>query len=195
MRRLTQLAGLMVALLSLPTIAQQISSYERTRDRGATESVHKTTLVGYGLVVGLHGTGDRRPTTFSTQLLDNLLLKMRATIPAASLKAKNVAAVFVLASLAPSSAAGSQINVTVSSIGDATSLEGGALLPASLYAVDGQAYAEAQGPVTRAGHTAERNSQQTNRPVAGFVLNGGLVERSPARITTAGNGEVGATNH
>ena len=195
MRRLTQLAGLMVALLSLPTIAQQVSSYERTRDRGATESVHKTTLVGYGLVVGLHGTGDRRPTTFSTQLLDNLLLKMRATIPAASLKAKNVAAVFVLASLAPSSEAGTQIDVTVSSIGDATSLEGGMLLPASLYAVDGQVYGEAQGPVTSGAHSAEKNSQQTNHPAAGFVLNGGLVDRSPAPITMAGNGEVGATDH
>ncbi len=195
MRRLTQLAGLMVALLSLPTIAQQVSSYERMRDRGATEGVHKTTLVGYGLVVGLPGTGDRRPTVFGAQMLDSVLLKMGATIPAASLKAKNVAAVFVLASMAPSSTAGSQIDVTVSSIGDATSLEGGTLLPASLYAVDGQAYAEAQGPVTRSAHAVERSSQQTNHPAAGFVLNGGLVERCATPEATAGNGEVSATDH
>jgi flagellar P-ring protein FlgI len=186
-KRLPQIACLMVALVSKPAIAQQALCYEQTRDRAAIEGVHKTALVGYGLVVGLPGTGDRRPTIFSAQLLDNLLLKMGATIPAASLKAKNVAAVFVLASLPPSAAAGAQIDVTVSSIGDAISLEGGTLLPTPLYAVDGQDHAEARGLVTRRGRSTERNSQQMNLPTAGFVLNGGLVERGAAPKATAGN--------
>ncbi len=195
MRRLVQVVCLIIVLLSQTAIGQQVPSYMQVRDRVAMEGDRRTALVGYGLVVGLRGTGDRRPTIFSAQMLDNLLLRMGATIPAASLKTKNVAVVFVLASFAPSSAAGTQFDVTVSSIGDATSLEGGTLLPAPLYDVDGKVYAEAQGPVTLGGHSAERNAQPTKRPAAGFVLNGALVERGAAPKTTAGNGEVGATDH
>ena len=187
MKRLTQVVCLMVALVSLPAIAQQVPSYEQIRDRAAIDGVHQKALVGYGLVVGLPGTGDRRPTMFSAQMLDSLLLRMGTTIPSGSRKAKNVAVVFVLASLPPVVAAGAQIDVTISSIGDATSLEGGTLLPAPLYAADGQVYAEAQGQVTQRGHSEGRNSKQVNHPAAGFVLNGGLVERSGAPTMTAEN--------
>jgi len=159
--------------------AQPAAHYVQIRDLATIEGVRENPLVGYGMVVGLAGTGDRRQTMFSTQTLGNILLKMGVTIPAAAVSVKNVAAVFVTASLPPFSRPGTQIDVTVSSIGDATSLEGGTLLLAPLYAADGQVYAEAQGPVTLGGYSAGRagNSKQVNHPTAGRVPNGGLVER------------------
>jgi flagellar P-ring protein FlgI len=150
------------------------------RDLATIEGVRENPVIGYGMVVGLAGTGDRRQTMFSTQTLANILQKMGVQIPAASVSVKNIAAVFVTASLPPFSRPGSQIDVTVSSIGDATSLEGGTLLLAPLYAADGQVYAEAQGAVILGGYSAGRagtNSKQVNHPTAGRIPNGGLVER------------------
>lgn len=150
------------------------------RDLATIEGVRENPLIGYGMVVGLAGTGDRRQTMFSTQTLANILQKMGVQIPAAAVSVKNIAAVFVTASLPPFARPGTQIDVTVSSIGDATSLEGGTLLLAPLYAADGQVYGEAQGAVTLGGYTAGRagtNSKQVNHPTAGRIPNGGLVER------------------
>src|SRR5271166_4896187 len=183
MNRRLQLVS--VFLLLVPALASQFAFGEQThayvqiRDLTTIEGVRENPLIGYGMVVGLAGTGDRRQTMFSTQTLGNILLKMGVTIPAASVSVKNVAAVFVTASLPPFSRPGAQIDVTVSSIGDATSLEGGTLLLAPLYAADGQVYAEAQGPVTLGGYSAGRsgNTKQVNHPTAGRVPNGGLVER------------------
>jgi len=170
---------LMVAIVSQAAMGQPANHYVQIRDLATIEGVRENPLIGYGMVVGLAGTGDRRQTMFSTQTLGNILLKMGVTIPAASVSVKNVAAVFVTASLPPFSRPGTQIDVTVSSIGDATSLEGGTLLLAPLYAADGQVYAEAQGPVTLGGYSAGRggNTKQVNHPTAGRVPNGGLVER------------------
>jgi flagellar P-ring protein FlgI len=170
---------LIVAPLSPTGIGQETVRNVQIRDLATIEGVRENPLVGYGMVIGLAGTGDRRQTMFSTQTLGNILLKMGVTIPASAVSVKNVAAVFVTASLPPFSRPGTQIDVTVSSIGDATSLEGGTLLLAPLYAADGQVYAEAQGPVTLGGYSAGRggNSKQVNHPTAGRVPNGGLVER------------------
>jgi len=170
---------LMVVLASRVAFGQQTDHFVQIRDLATIEGVRENPLVGYGMVVGLAGTGDRRQTVFSTQTLGNILLKMGVTIPAAAVSVKNVAAVFVTSSLPPFSRPGTQIDVTVSSIGDATSLEGGTLLLAPLYAADGQVYAEAQGPVTLGGYSAGRsgNTKQVNHPTAGRVPNGGLVER------------------
>ncbi len=181
MQRYLQI-GLGLLLLSALTgsgPAEQADHYVQIRDLATIEGVRENPLIGYGMVVGLAGTGDRRQTMFSTQTLGNILLKMGVTIPASAVSVKNVAAVFVTASLPPFSRPGAQIDVTVSSIGDATSLEGGTLLLAPLYAADGQVYAEAQGPVTLGGYSAGRagNSKQVNHPTAGRVPNGGLVER------------------
>jgi flagellar P-ring protein precursor FlgI len=131
------------------------------------------------MVVGLAGTGDRRQTVFSTQTLGNVLQKMGVQIPVAAVSVKNVAAVFVTATLPPFAHPGTQIDVTVSSIGDAISLDGGTLLLAPLYGADGLVYAEAQGTVTLGGFSAGRgaNSKQVNHPTAGRISNGGLVER------------------
>ena len=152
------------------------------RDLMTVEGVRENPLIGYGMVVGLAGTGDRQQTMFSTQTLGNILQKMGVTIPVKSVSVKNVAAVFVTASLPPFARPGTQIDVTVSSIGDATSLSGGTLLLTSLYAADGQVYGEAQGALTLGGYTAGKggNSKQVNHPTAGRIPNGGLVERDVA---------------
>jgi flagellar P-ring protein precursor FlgI len=152
----------------------------------ASAGVHENRLAGYGLVIGLAGTGDRRKTTFSSQMLDNIVLKLGATIPAAAVRGQNVAAVFVTASLPPLARPGARIDVTVSPLGDATRLEGGTLLLAPLYAADGQVYAEAQGPVTfgRSGSAPARNQVVTGR-----ILKVGLVEREyPAGPTSREGG-------
>jgi len=160
--------------------AQETKTKLAIRDLATIEGVRENPLIGYGMVVGLAGTGDRRQTLFSTQTLANVLQKMGVQIPAAAVTVKNIAAVFVTASLPPFARPGTQIDVTVSSIGDATSLEGGTLLLAPLYAADGQVYAEAQGAVVLGGYSAGKsgtNSKQVNHPTAGRVPNGGLVER------------------
>jgi flagellar P-ring protein FlgI len=152
------------------------------RDLITIEGVRDNPLIGYGLVVGLAGTGDRRQTVFSTQTLGNILSKMGVQIPTAAVSVKNAAAVFVTASLPPFARPGTQIDVTVSSVGDASSLEGGTLLLAPLYAADGRIYAEAQGALTLGGYSAGKggNTKQVNHPTAGRIPNGGLVERDIA---------------
>jgi flagellar P-ring protein precursor FlgI len=160
--------------------AQDNKTHLAIRDLASIEGVRENPLIGYGMVVGLAGTGDRRQTMFSVQTLANILQKMGVQIPAGSVSVKNVAAVFVIASLPAFARPGTQIDITVSSIGDATTLEGGTLLLAPLYGADGQVYAEAQGAVTLGGYTAGKsgtNSKQVNHPTAGRIPNGGLVER------------------
>jgi len=149
------------------------------RDLMTVEGVRENPLIGYGMVVGLAGTGDRRQTMFSTQTLGNILQKMGVTIPVGAVSVKNIAAVFVTASLPPFARPGTQIDVTVSSIGDATSLAGGTLLLTPLYAADGKVYGEAQGALTLGGYSAGKggNTKQVNHPTAGRIPNGGLVER------------------
>ncbi len=168
--------GLAVAFLP----AQETTTHLPIRDLASIEGVRENPLIGYGMVVGLAGTGDRQQTMFSVQTLANILQKMGVQIPVASVSVKNVAAVFVTASLPAFARPGTHIDVTVSSIGDAKTLEGGTLLLAPLYAADGQVYAEAQGAVTLGGYTAGKsgaNSKQVNHPTAGRIPNGALVER------------------
>ena len=187
MKRTVLLALLLCPCFFCPPMATLEAQGNKTmlpiRDLASIEGVRENPLVGYGIVVGLNRTGDSQQTIFSVQTLANVLQKMGVQIPAASLNAvtvKNVATVLVTASLPPFARPGIQIDVTVSSIGDAKSLEGGTLLLAPLYAADGKVYAEAQGAVTLGGYTAGRsgaNSKQVNHPTAGRVPNGALVER------------------
>jgi len=152
------------------------------RDVTTVEGVRENSLLGYGMVVGLNGTGDRRQTAFSTQTLANILQRMGVQIPAASARVNNVAAVFVTAKLPAFARPGMQLDVTVSSIGDAKSLEGGLLLLTPLQAADGQTYGAAQGAVTLGGYSAggAGNSKQLNHPTVGRIPNGGVVERDTA---------------
>jgi flagellar P-ring protein FlgI len=153
------------------------------RDVTSVEGVRSNSLVGYGLVVGLRGTGDKQQTYFTIQTLASILQRMGVEIPSAVLQTtvqvKNVAAVFVTASLPPFSRPGIPLDVMVSSAGDARSLEGGLLLLTPLYAADGQVYAAAQGPLVLGGYTAgsSANSKVLNHPTVGRIPGGALVER------------------
>src|SRR5579863_9308674 len=149
------------------------------RDISTFEGVRDNLLIGYGLVVGLKRTGDSQQTQFSTQALANILQRMGVQIPVASVQIRNVAAVFVTATLPPFARPGTRIDVTISSIGDAKSLEGGLLLLTPLRASDGLDYAAAQGPLVLAGYTAgaHGNTTTVNQPTVGRVPNGGIVER------------------
>ncbi len=153
------------------------------RDVASVEGIRNNSLVGYGLVVGLRGTGDKQQTYFTIQTLASILQRMGVEIPPAVLQTtvqvKNVAAVFVTASLAPFSRPGIALDVTVSSAGDARSLEGGVLLLTPLYAANGQVYASAQGPLVLGGYAAgsSANSKVLNHPTVGRIPGGALVER------------------
>jgi len=152
------------------------------RDIASVEGVRSNPLLGYGIVVGLNGTGDRRQTVFTTQTLAGVLSRMGVQISAGAVRVNNVASVFVTATLPPFARPGTPLDVTVSSIGDAKSLEGGMLLLTPLRAADGEVYAAAQGPLTVGGYSAggAGNGKQVNHPTVGRIPSGGLVERDAA---------------
>ncbi|HWR36698.1 MAG TPA: flagellar basal body P-ring protein FlgI [Clostridia bacterium] len=168
----------MALCLAAPAV-ESPSRQARVRDIASVEGVRENPLVGYGLVIGLNGTGDRRQTVFTIQTLANVLQRMGMQIPASSVRVNNVAAVFVTASLPAFARPGTQIDITVSSIGDAKSLEGGLLLLTPLHAADGQVYAAAQGALTLGGYSAggQGNSRQVNHPTVARIPSGGMVER------------------
>jgi flagellar P-ring protein precursor FlgI len=175
---------LFACLLVLAKVSSAITEEKMVlvRDITTIAGVRDNPLVGYSLVVGLNGTGDRRQTLFTTQTLANIMQRMGVQIPANQIRVNNIAAVFVTASLPSFARPGMQLDVTVSSIGDAKSLEGGVLLLAPLHGPDGQVYAEAQGPLTLGGYSAggAGNSKQVNHPTVGRIPNGGTVERDTA---------------
>jgi flagellar P-ring protein precursor FlgI len=153
------------------------------RDVASVEGIRNNSLIGYGLVVGLKGTGDKQQTYFTIQTLASILQRMGVEIPPSvvqtTVQVKNVAAVFVTASLPPFARPGMPLDVTVASSGDARSLEGGLLLLTPLYAADGQVYAAAQGPLVVGGYAAGSagNSKQVNHPTVGRIPSGALIER------------------
>lgn len=151
----------------------------KLRDIASVEGVRDNPLMGYGLVVGLNGTGDRNQTIFTTQMLANVMRRMGMQVPGATMRVNNIAAVFVTATLPPFARPGTSLDITVSSIGDAKSLEGGQLLLTPLRAADGLVYAEAQGALTLGGYSAgpTGNSKQVNHPTVARIPSGGRVER------------------
>ncbi len=136
-------------------------------------------LIGYGLVVGLKRTGDKVQTIFTTQALANMLEKMGITIDPKATKVNNVAAVMVTAELPAFAKMGNKIDATISSTGDAMSLEGGVLLMTQLRGADGQVYAVVQGAITVGGFAAAGAgaSVSKNHPTVGRIANGAIVER------------------
>lgn len=158
----------------------------RVKDVATIEGIRDNQLVGYGLVVGLHGTGDSSQTVFPAQTLLSVLQRMGVTVPqtgsnsASNMQVKNMAGVFVVATLLPFSRPGYKLDVTVSSAGDARSLEGGILLMTPLYGPDGQIFAEAQGALVLGGYAAAAggNSRQMNHPTTARIPDGALVERA-----------------
>lgn len=170
------------ALLLAGLVTAPAARAERVKDIATVGGVRNNQLVGYGLVVGLDGTGDQTTqTVFTVQSIINMLAKFGVTIPPnANPQLKNVAAVSVTAQLPPFSKSGQSIDVTVASIGNATSLRGGALLMTPLRGADGEVYAMAQGSVIVSGFgvAGKDGSKVTvNVPSGGRIPNGATVER------------------
>jgi flagellar P-ring protein precursor FlgI len=167
-----------------PTAAA--SREARIKDISSIEGIRDNQLVGYGIVVGLQGTGDSQQTTFPVQTLTSTLLRMGVSVPAASIRIQNLAAVFVAATLPPFARPGTKLDITVSSAGDARSLEGGLLLMTPLYGADGKIYAQAQGPLVVGGYSINVNGnvKQFNHPNTARVPLGAMVERGvPLELT------------
>jgi flagellar P-ring protein precursor FlgI len=139
--------------------------------------VRSNQLIGYGLVVGLDGSGDSS-SKFTNQTLSNLLKNVNIKLNPNDIKSKNVAAVMVTATLPPFAREGDKIDVTVSSIGDAKSLQGGVLLITPLKGVNGKIYALAQGPITMGGFNLKGGKKQKHFTTTVKVINGATVERS-----------------
>jgi flagellar P-ring protein FlgI len=156
-----------------------VSREARIKDISSIEGIRDNQLVGYGIVVGLQGTGDSQQTTFPVQTLTSTLLRMGVSVPAASIRIQNLAAVFVAATLPPFAKPGTKLDITVSSAGDARSLEGGLLLMTPLYGADGKIYAQAQGPLVVGGYSISVNGniKQFNHPNTARVPLGAMVER------------------
>jgi flagellar P-ring protein FlgI len=165
------------ALLLFFTV--QSSDAARIKDLGYISGVRGNQLIGYGLVVGLNGTGDKSATIFTNQSLANMLEKMGIKIDPTATKVNNVASVMVTADLPPFSKIGNKVDAVISSIGDSKSLEGGTLLITQLKGADGEVYAVAQGSMVVGGFSTSGQgaSVQKNHPTVGRIANGVTIER------------------
>ena len=173
------IAILTVYLLALPADSAPV----RIKDLVNIDGVRGNDLVGYGLVVGLNGTGDGlRNSPFTEEAMSNLLERLGINVTGEQFRPKNVAAVLVTATLPPFARAGSQIDVTVSAIGDAKSLLGGTLIMTPLNAADGEIYAVSQGSIIAGGASAEGDGETVTKgvPTAGTIPSGARVEREIA---------------
>ena len=179
--RITLLACIW-ALSSLVLFASDVDRRVLIRDVTQIEGVRDNQLVGYGLVIGLTRTGDTQQTFFTVQTLANSLQRMGVQIAPGIVVVKNVAAVFVTGSLPAFARPGMKIDVTVSSVGDAKSIQGGVLLMTALRAANGEVYAEAQGPLVIGGYSegASGNVRNVNHLTVGGISEGGTIEREAA---------------
>jgi flagellar P-ring protein precursor FlgI len=185
---LAVLPALLVSLnLSLPAQAS------RLKDVARVEGFRPNQLFGYGLVIGLNGTGDRQNTEFTVQALANLLQNYSIKVSPADVRVKNVAAVMVTAEVPPFVQPGTRLDGTISSMGDATSLSGGILLLSPLKGPDGIVYAVAQGPVSLGGgYTALAVGAKIikNHPTSGRVTGGVLLERAIPSTIISADGQI-----
>lgn len=177
-RLATTTAVALLAVLVWSVTAQAV----RIKDLADIQGVRQNQLVGYGLVVGLDGTGDGDDSSFTLQSLAAMLDKMGITVKPDEIEGDNVAAVMVTAELPPFARVGSRIDVLVSSIGGAASLRGGTLLLTPLRAADGRVYAVSQGPVSTGGFSVQGagGGVSKNFPTVGRVVAGALIERELA---------------
>ncbi len=175
--RLALLLGAIVAAWLSTQPAQALS---RIKDLASVEGVRENQLVGYGLVVGLNGTGDTlNNAPFTRQSLTAMLERLGVNTRGANLRTANVAAVMVTSNLPPFATQGTRADVTVSALGDAKSLQGGTLLVTPLLGADGEVYAVAQGSIAIAGFSAQGEAASITRgvPTVGRISNGALIER------------------
>jgi flagellar P-ring protein precursor FlgI len=186
MRRLTLVALLLLACA--PALASV-----RIKDIVSVRGLRDYQLIGYGLVVGLQGTGDTlRNAPFTEQSVASMLDRLGVNVRSIPLRTRNLAAVMVTASLPPFVGYGSTIDITVSAMGDATSLMGGTLILTTLTGVDGNTYAIAQGPIAVSGFAVSGQNESLTHGVAtvGRVPNGATIEREPPRPTSESGGLV-----
>jgi flagellar P-ring protein precursor FlgI len=168
----------LLAAMSSPAVASS-----RIKDIADFENIRTNQLVGYGLVVGLAGTGDKiRNAPFTEESMQGMLERMGINIRGADMKVQNVAAVAVTATMPAFARSGSRVDVLVSAIGDASSLQGGMLLVSSLRGLDGEVYAVAQGPISVSGFKAQGAGASISRGVSthGHIAEGGIIEREVA---------------
>jgi len=174
----TSLTSVLVAVVLAVAAPVAAESATRVKDVAALQGIASTPLIGYGLVVGLNKTGDRRQTVFSTQTLVNMLERFGLSVQAGQIKIENVAAVLVTAELPPYSRPGARVDITASSVGDARSLQGGTLLATPLRGPNGEIYALAQGPLSLGGFGggSGATSVQVNHLTVGRVPSGATVQ-------------------
>ncbi len=181
--RLLALACLSCLLPGLLLAAGPALALSRVKDLASVEGMRTNQLIGYGIVVGLNGTGDTlNNAPFTKQSVQAMLERLGVNTRGATMRTANLAAVMVTANLPPFAAQGTRIDVTVSSLGDAKSLQGGTLLVTPLLAADGEAYAVAQGSLAIAGFQAEGDAAKITRgvPTNGRIANGAVIEREIA---------------
>jgi flagellar P-ring protein FlgI len=180
--RVLRLCGLCLLLPALALLTALPVQAERIKDLASIQGVRDNPLIGYGLMVGLDGSGDQTmQTPFTTQSLNNMLGQLGVTVPpGTNMQLKNVAAVMVTAVLPPFARPGQAIDITVSSLGNAKSLRGGTLLMTPLKGADGQVYALAQGNmvVGGAGASASGSQVKVNQLSSGRIPSGAIVERA-----------------
>ncbi|MEJ1968019.1 MAG: flagellar basal body P-ring protein FlgI [Rhizomicrobium sp.] len=174
-RLLCLILGVSLAAAPVPALA-----FSRVKDLVEVEGIRDNMLIGYGLVVGLNGSGDSlKNAPFTQQSLQTMLERMGVNTRGTTMQTKDVAAVMVTANLPAFAAQGTRIDISVSALGDAKSLQGGTLLATTLFGADGQIYAVGQGPVAIGGFTAGGDAASVTRgvPTAGRISNGAIVER------------------
>ena len=179
MHATTRTFAVLAALIGLATPVHTADTTSRLKDVVSLQGPESLPLIGYGLIVGLSKTGDRRQTIFSTQSLGNMLQQLGLSIDPSAVKVENIAAVLVTASLPAYARPGVRIDVTASSIGDARSLQGGTLLATPLRGPSGQIHALAQGPVSIGGFGggAGGNSVVVNHLTVGRVPSGAFIQQ------------------
>ncbi len=177
-RRYTRVGSYCCALALILGLAMPAFG-ARLKDIADVEGVRGNQLYGYGIVIGLNGTGDGK-IDFMTSSLSNMLEKMGLRVDAKDIKVKNVASVMVTSTLPPFARAGSKLDVTLSSLGDAKSLEGGILLFTQLRGADGNTYATAQGALSVGGFSVQSggDTAQKNHPTVGNISGGAIIERA-----------------
>jgi len=170
-------------------LASSLAGAARIKDISGIQGARHNQLVGYGLVVGLDGTGDTRQTVFTTQSLASMLTRLGLQVSPLAMRVKNVAAVMVTVDLPPFLKPGDRVDALVSSVGDASSLQGGLLIQTPLQGADGKVYAVAQGPLSTGGYAASgaTASVTKNHPTVGTIPGGALIEAAVPTSLESGN--------